>query len=277
VGHWGDDVGDLRVETARDGTRLRLKLRIDLVPEELWGKNLRSSAEGLGQYRWKKLRDRLVQESDCRCAICGCDQSPHHGHEIWKYKETKTIGLATLVRVEAICVTCHNITHWGNSARWISNEGRIAMRKHFCRVNSCKQIDFDRHAHRQFAIWDLRNQLHWQVDWGPFAVMVNDAKQARAWRQHELRRYRLAAASDAQNLGRSSPAVVPAPFPPEIEKVFASLTPLLSNRQTWIDGRVKLGRPRLPGEGKTSLERHRWRKRVERERHRIRIAEADSA
>jgi hypothetical protein len=161
---------------------------VDLVPGPLWGVNLRSNTEGLGTYRWRKLRKHAIQECGGKCVICGSDQRLH-GHEVWKYEEKKTVGRATLVRVDVICWTCHNITHWGNTARLIafgaiSNEGHMTLRRHFRRVNRCKQIDFDRHARRELSIWKRRSQLRWRVDWGPHAQAVADAKQSRAtWRE----------------------------------------------------------------------------------------------
>lgn len=83
----------------------RLRLRIDLVPGRLWGVNLRSQTEGLGDYRWRKLRKQLVEACGGACMICDSSQRLH-GHEVWKYEERKTIGRATLPRVDVICWTC---------------------------------------------------------------------------------------------------------------------------------------------------------------------------
>ena len=55
------------VRTAAPG---RLKLRIELIPKPLWEQNLRSS-DGLGKFRWDKLRQTLIETNGARCAICG--------------------------------------------------------------------------------------------------------------------------------------------------------------------------------------------------------------
>lgn len=175
----------------------RFKLRVDMVPGDLWGRNLRSDAEGIGQYRWKKLRKRIIEECGGKCAICGSIEKLH-GHEVWKYEEKKRFGRATLVRVDIICWTCHNITHWGNTVRLImfgaiSHEGYMVLRKHFRRVNRCKQVDFDRHARRQLAIWKQRSRLWWRIDWGPYADAIADAKRSRAERRQQTERRQSAA------------------------------------------------------------------------------------
>jgi hypothetical protein len=137
-----------------------------------------------------KLRKQAMTACDGKCVICGSTQKLH-GHEVWKYEERKTVGRATLVRVNVICWTCHNITHWGNTARLIllgaiSHEGHMVLRKHFRRINRCRQIDFERHAQRRLVIWKRRSQLRWKVDWGPYAAAVAEAIQARAlWRQRK--------------------------------------------------------------------------------------------
>jgi hypothetical protein len=162
---------------------LRFKLRIDLVPGPLSTVNLRSSTEGLGDYRWRKLRKQIVEECGGKCVICDSDQRLH-GHEVWRYDEKKRVGRATLIRVDVICWTCHNIKHLGNTVRLIafgaiSHEGYMTLQKHFRRVNRCRQIDFDRHARRGLAIWQRRSRMRWTVDWGPYTAAVADAKRSR--------------------------------------------------------------------------------------------------
>lgn len=157
-----------------------------MVPGPLWGRNLRS-AEGIGEYRWKKLRRQAIDECGGKCVICGSSERLH-GHEVWRYQERKTVGQAELLRVDVICWTCHNITHWGNTVRLImlgaiSYEGYMALRKHFRRVNRCRQIDFDRHARRELSGWKRRKRLRWKIDWGPYTDAVADAIITRTRRR----------------------------------------------------------------------------------------------
>src|ERR1700682_72828 len=117
----------------------RLKLRIELVPEDLFRRNLRSETEGIGIARWKRLRLQAIEACGGKCIICeGTDKL--HGYEVWKYEEKKTVGKATLLKVEAVCRTCHNISHWGNTARMIrdgliKHETHLLFRRHFRQIN----------------------------------------------------------------------------------------------------------------------------------------------
>src|SRR5262249_953877 len=91
----------------------RLKLRIELVPKRLWEQNLRSA---LGKARWDKLRRKVIETNGARCAICGSTKRLH-GHEVWAYRETKALVTARLVRVEIVCIDCHDIHHWGRTTK----------------------------------------------------------------------------------------------------------------------------------------------------------------
>lgn len=97
----------------------RLKLRLQLVPSNLWEFNLRSEEHGLGLYRWRKLRKDLVNECQGRCCICGSTEKLH-GHEVWLYKEAGRLGVAKLERVEIVCWNCHNIMHWGHTVQMVA-------------------------------------------------------------------------------------------------------------------------------------------------------------
>jgi hypothetical protein len=89
----------------------KFALRIELVPERLWGQNLRSNQVGLGPYRWLAL-SRAVRAELGRCSICG-GKKRLQGHEVWKFGEKPRSGVATLIKVNAICTVCHSIQHWG--------------------------------------------------------------------------------------------------------------------------------------------------------------------
>jgi hypothetical protein len=169
--------------------RRRFRLKFDLVPTPLWKFNLRSAIYGLGAQRWKTLRQKIVAGSNGKCAICGVQERPH-GHEVWQYADGKKHGTATLLRVEIACWSCHAIAHWRNTTRLIvagkiSHQTHLALRKHFRRVNNCRQLDFDRLAQQALTLHAKRSQITWEVDWGPFVAMVNEAKAAREhWHSH---------------------------------------------------------------------------------------------
>lgn len=71
------------------------KLRLELIPGPLWGRNLRSNVVGLGPGRWLKL-SRATRAALGKCAICGGTERLH-GHENWEYVERPRSGVATLV------------------------------------------------------------------------------------------------------------------------------------------------------------------------------------
>jgi hypothetical protein len=160
----------------------RLKLRIELVPKRLWGLNLRSS-NGLGKARWDKLRHRLIETNGARCAICGSTERVH-GHEVWAYREKKTVGTAVLLRVEIVCIDCHDIHHWGRTTKLfragvITGDRYRFLRRHFRKVNGCCQQVFDGHAIRSARIWLNRSKKKWKIDWGDFKPALAEAKAAR--------------------------------------------------------------------------------------------------
>ena len=169
-----------------------MKLRIELVPKRLWGRNLRSS-EGLGKARWDKLRHKLIETSGARCVICG-STAKLHGHEVWAYREKKTVGTAVLLRVEIVCIDCHDIHHWARTVKLIQagvvkHSRDMALRKHFRKVNGCRQRDFDNYFRRSLRIWFRRSKKRWRLDWGVFRDQVEAAETARKkWSQTHNRR-----------------------------------------------------------------------------------------
>jgi hypothetical protein len=161
---------------------IRLKLRIELVPKPLWEQNLRSN-DGLGKARWDKFRRKLIETDGARCAICGSAEKLH-GHEIWAYREKKTVGTAVLLRVEIVCIDCHDIHHWARTTKLFQN-GVITgdrygfLRRHFRKINGCRQQTFDDHFLRSMRIWSKRSAKTWRVNWGDFKLAVAEAKAAR--------------------------------------------------------------------------------------------------
>lgn len=164
-------------------------LRIEPVPQPLWGHNLRSNEVGLVPYRWLKL-SRAIRAELGRCSICG-SRKRLHGHEVWKFTEKARSGVAKLVKVNAICTICHSVQHWGRTQILIMQglmtvaDGRRLIR-HFAKVNGCTVAAFDSHHARVFAQWRIRNKKKWKVDWGEFKSAVDEAANSRA-RWHKSR------------------------------------------------------------------------------------------
>ncbi|MDE2332853.1 MAG: hypothetical protein KGK16_19020 [Bradyrhizobium sp.] len=162
-----------------------MRLRIQLVPKRLFERSLR---EALGKARWDKLRRKLMETNGAHCEICG-NTDRLHGHEVWAYRDKKGAATALLLRVQIICIDCHDIRHFARTTRLfqagiISPERYSALRKHFRKVNGCRQRDFDEHFARALRTWAARSKKQWKIDWGDFRAQVDVAKAARAkWAQ----------------------------------------------------------------------------------------------
>jgi hypothetical protein len=168
-----------------------MKLRVQLVPKPLFERTLR---EALGKARWDKLRHRLAETNGARCEICGSARRLHV-HEVWAYRQKKGVATAVLLKVQIICIDCHDIRHFARTTKLfraglITRDRYGALRKHFRRVNGCRQREFDEHFIRALRTWARRSkQKKWRIDWGEFMDQVEVAKTARTkWAQSHVRR-----------------------------------------------------------------------------------------
>jgi hypothetical protein len=155
-----------------------LKLKIELVPEPLWGRNLRSD-DALGRKRWRTLRKRVLEERGPACAVCGNTEGLHL-HEQWSYEERPRTGVAKLVGLEVVCDLCHRVHHFGQTQQLsqegvLSDAGLAAVKRHFRAVNQGCGVDLDAHYAEALAEWRARSSKVWRVDYGPFAAMVREA------------------------------------------------------------------------------------------------------
>lgn len=173
-------------------SKLSFRLTIELVPQPLWGINLRSR-EGLGPWRWKKFRRSLINERGDQCEICR-SRKKLHGHEIWEYQERKRVGTAKLKSVEITCQNCHDIHHWGRTkalidAGIVDEKRHNELKRHFRKVNRCTQRKFDVHAKLALHVWRERSLKRWKVDWAIFRNAVAEAEAARKlwWARHSAR------------------------------------------------------------------------------------------
>jgi hypothetical protein len=148
----------------------------------------RTLRDALGKWRWDKLRNKLKEATGAHCAICGSTERLH-GHEVWAYREKNGIATAMLLKVQIICIDCHDIRHFARTTK-LFQAGIIgpkrygALRKHFRKVNGCRQRQFDNHFVRSLRTWAARSKKQWEIDWGDFREQVEMAKAARAkWAQ----------------------------------------------------------------------------------------------
>jgi len=164
-----------------------LKLKIELVPEPLWGCSLRSD-HALGRKRWRTLRKRVLDDRGAACAVCGSSAGTPHLHERWSYTERPKTGIAKLVGLEVICDLCHRVHHFGqtkqlNQERTLSDAGLAAVKRHFGSVNKGCEVDLNAHYAAALAEWRVRSSKSWRVDYGAFAAMVEEAIDSRERRR----------------------------------------------------------------------------------------------
>lgn len=159
-----------------------LKLSINLVPSPLWGFNLRKF---IPASRWMKVRKLIIADRGLRCETCGVEVEESknlNAHEVWEYDETREPAVATLVRIELACKSCHSCEHWGRLTNLVA-QGIVDMSEvnrliaHFCKVNDVKKSAFEKHRKAAFTDFDRRARLEWRVDWGQFTSLVLEYHQ----------------------------------------------------------------------------------------------------
>ena len=88
------------------------RLSIQLVPQQLWFRNLRKL---MSQYEWSKLRKKVIAERGLVCETCGFVAPLSKNifcHEKWTYETSTDPWIAKLIGIEMTCWNCHSIEHW---------------------------------------------------------------------------------------------------------------------------------------------------------------------
>jgi len=141
-----------------------LVLTIELVPMDLWGKNLHSL---LPRSRWDRLRGETRRRNGDRCEICRT-ASPLECDEVWAYDVDARV--ARLVRLRMICEACHRAKHFGRTGATSDPSELEDVIAHFCRVNGCDRRTFEVHWETAQDLWRERNRAGgWTVDLGIYA------------------------------------------------------------------------------------------------------------
>lgn len=83
-----------------------------MVPQALWGRNLRALLE---PDDWKHIRKDCYARAGSRCRVCGRrgPQWPVEADEGWAYDDETRVQ--TLKGVIALCPDCHAVRHWGRT------------------------------------------------------------------------------------------------------------------------------------------------------------------
>jgi hypothetical protein len=116
---------------------LRLKLRIEPVPNFTWGISL---ANKLPREEWDDLRTKVYRNANYKCEICGETDRTLHCHEVWEFDDRK--GIQRLVKLECACELCHDVHHYGRSKEVKSTSYLEKLVTHWCKVNKKTKNDF---------------------------------------------------------------------------------------------------------------------------------------
>lgn len=133
-------------------------LKIELVPDSCWWKNVRSH---VSRVDWDKLRKHIYAKAGYCCEICKV-KGRVEAHEIWRYDEKQHFqGKQTLIDIIALCRDCHQVKHFGLAQ--VQGRDDIAIR-HLMRINGWTMGQAQQYINAQFDIWSQRNQVEWQLD-----------------------------------------------------------------------------------------------------------------
>ena len=147
-----------------------------MVPQSLWGKNLRAV---IHKQDWDVVRKTAYRKYGHRCGVCGGQgpKWPVEADEAWDYDDANCHS--TLKGVIALCPACHAIRHWGRTSikgreeedralTWMMDLNRWSRRK-------AREVVDD-----AFAQWQQRSKVRWSIDysWVTHAYgisLLNDA------------------------------------------------------------------------------------------------------
>ena len=122
---------------------MRMKLRIEPIPQSSWGTSL---AALLPERDWDRIRKRVYRNAHYRCQICGAGKRTLHAHEVWRFDDR--YATQTLVDIESACRLCHDVKHFGRSQAVYDGDYIKKLIHHWCRVNG--------KTRKQFAAYERR-------------------------------------------------------------------------------------------------------------------------
>lgn len=168
-----------------------LRLRITPVPSPLHGQNLRKT---IGKYRWRKIRNAIIERDGPVCAICGARPEARaeiHGHEEWVYDTSSIPAIARLSGITLHCWKCHGVEHYLLTMKLAllgyEEQERLIVR-HFCEVNGADEELFAVHLSEAVAIWSPLCKLEWVVEYGDYAPLIAFRAKAQAkWKVRQVK------------------------------------------------------------------------------------------
>lgn len=140
------------------------KLRIELVPESLWGVNLRAA---MSATMWSQVGAIVFERAGGQCQICGGvgHRHPLECHEAWEYipdrKFETGINRQVLRGLEALCPDCHLAKHIGFAEKTGRGERTMA---HLSHVNGISLATAKLYAEQTYETQRQYARLAWTQD-----------------------------------------------------------------------------------------------------------------
>ncbi len=133
-------------------------LTVELVPGSAWYRNVRSN---VSKDEWARLKGIIFARANYVCEICGGrgKRWPVECHEVFEYDDARRIQ--TLVRLIALCPSCHEVKHIGLAGVRGRQGAAIA---HLARVNNWSLEDAKLYIEGCFEIWHQRSRHQWTLD-----------------------------------------------------------------------------------------------------------------
>ena len=141
----------------REGTKREL-LTIELVPKTSWYRNVRSI---VSKEDWDRLRKLIYSRAGHVCEICGGrgKRWPVECHEVFDYDDERRIQ--KLVRLIALCPSCHEVKHIGLAGVRGRQSAAIA---HLAKVNDWTIKDTQFYIEGCFETWHRQSCHPWTLD-----------------------------------------------------------------------------------------------------------------
>ncbi len=131
-----------------------------LVPEAMWGINLRSL---FSRKVWDELREDTYRRAGYTCQVCGSKQELQC-NEQWQFirpsRESEP-GIQKLVRLACLCKRCHLVKHLGFAGVIGQLEETIA---HMAQINGWSISQAYQVSENAKKDWETNNDYTWKLD-----------------------------------------------------------------------------------------------------------------
>ena len=134
-------------------------IRVNLVPQGSWGRNLRSM---MTPEEWRTFkREHVYATTGSRCLVCGGrgPEWPVEADEVWRFDDAT--GIQTLAAVVPLCPACHEV----RSAGLATAKGRgEAAARHLAWVERIPVTAARKRIADALATWERRSRRKWTID-----------------------------------------------------------------------------------------------------------------